>query len=88
MRFKTKHAPDTTVAEFIRNHLGKSREESISFLVQEIRMHGMRFPTNHSAAMDEFKRLGFQLRHERNKYGALLRTYVVSGLAGRKEQTQ
>jgi hypothetical protein len=77
MRFKTKKVDDTTLTAWIKSFLGYRNAESISHLVDCIRQDaGYSFPTNHSRAMDEFERLGFCLKHDRNEYGSLLRTYV------------
>lgn len=78
MRIRTRRASDEAIRAFIADYAvkRKAKRESISFLVQEIRYGGITFLTNHSAAMDEFERLGYRLEKERNKWGALLRTYV------------
>lgn len=76
MRMHTRRVADTLIQEYVREFLTQRGEESISWLVQSIRDKGYSFPTNHSQAMDEFERLGFKLRSDRNEYGSLLRTYV------------
>lgn len=79
MRFRTKKVSDDVLRKFIKHRLGTA-EVSISHLVDCIRQDaGYSFPTRHSPAMDEFERLGFKLRSDRNKYGSLLRTYVYDG---------
>jgi hypothetical protein len=76
---KTRRVSDDVMRSWINAWFQRRRcqEESISYLVQLIRDEGMSFPTRHSFAMDEFERLGYRLRSDTNKYGSLLRTYVV-----------
>lgn len=77
--WRTKQATDEVMRQWIDAYFLKrtATEESISYLVDMIRHSGgYRFPTNHTAAMNEFERLGFKLRSDRNEYGTMLRTYV------------
>lgn len=83
MRYPTTKRSDHDVREFIDAWFAKRKtmQESISYLVSVIRDEGISFPTRHSAAMDEFERLGYTLISDRNKYGSLVRTYVQAGRA-------
>jgi hypothetical protein len=80
MKVRTQPRSDEFIKSWVADYAKRrrTRRESISYLVSEIRHSGgASFPTNHSQAMDEFERLGFALEHDRNEYGSLLRTYVV-----------
>lgn len=78
MRLKTTRVSDANLREFITEWLNRStlKRESVSHMVAMIRDVGMKFPTRHLFAMDEFERLGFKLESDTNEYGSLLRTYV------------
>jgi hypothetical protein len=73
--------PDEQVRAFIVDYLKRcpDNEQSISYLILWVREHDIRVPTRLSDAEDTFTRLGFTLRRECNKYGAILRTYVQLG---------
>lgn len=67
------------IQDIILTHLAKTQaaEESVSHLVQVIRMKGWKFPTRMYDAECMFEALGFSFRRDKNSSGSVLRTFVT-----------